>query len=119
MNHREPLVLLVGGDLLGTDRLLTASRSAGFDLEKTSVADLDRALGKTSPTVLVIDLDGGGREAIDAVVRAKERGLLPERTVGYLSHVDEALGEAARAAGIEAQPRGRFWNSLADLFKRG
>lgn len=108
-------ILLVGGDLLGTDRLLTASRAAGLALEKTTAAGLEKALAQSSPALLVIDLDNGRGDAIDAVARAGDRGLLPDRTVGYFSHVDTVLAESARAAGIEPWPRGRFWNSLGEL----
>lgn len=111
----EPFVLLVGGDLLGTDRLLTASRASGLELKKTTAAGLEDVLVHSSPVLLVIDLDGGHRDAVNAVARARDRGLLPDRTVGYFSHVDTALAESARAAGIEAWPRGRFWNSLGEL----
>ncbi|MDQ3956486.1 MAG: hypothetical protein M3285_13160 [Actinomycetota bacterium] len=115
MAPSERFILLVGGDLLGTDRLLTASRAAGFELRKTTVAGLEDALAHSSPALLVIDLDGGRHDAVNAVARARDRGLLPDRTVGYFSHVDTTLADSARAAGIEAWPRGRFWNSLGDL----
>ena len=114
----DRFVLLVGGDLLGTDRLLTASRAAGLGLEKTSAGGLEKKLAQARPVLLVVDLDGGRQEAIEAVARAKERGLLPDRTVGYFSHVDTALADSARVAGIEALPRGRFWTSLGDLLPR-
>ena len=37
------------------------------------------------------------------------------RAIGYFSHVDEALGEAARARGLEAWPRGRLLRDLPTL----
>ena len=65
--------------------------------------------------VVVVDLDDGGPDVLAELATAAERGLLPSRVLGYFSHVQEATGAAARAAGVEAYPRGRFWRELPSL----
>jgi hypothetical protein len=37
------------------------------------------------------------------------------RVIGFGPHVDDALLERARAAGIDARPRSRFFRELPDL----
>jgi hypothetical protein len=67
--------------------------------------------------LVVFDLDEGGDAALQALSVARASGLLPSRVVGYYSHVNRALGQAAEAAGCEAWPRGKFWGSLPELLQ--
>jgi len=60
--------------------------------------------------VVIVDLGRPG--ALDAAASAVERGA---RAVGFASHVDDALLQAAKAAGVEAHPRSRFFSRLTDL----
>jgi hypothetical protein len=110
-------VMLVGGDLMAAARLVDAASAAGASFESTTVDAFSDRLRKIRPTVVVIDLDGGRDAALEQLRAAREEGLLPSRTVGYYSHVDRALGEAAQQAGCEAWPRGRFWGSLEQLLQ--
>ncbi len=110
-------VLLVGGDLMARARLEAAAREAGAELVIASRETLEAELVENRPAMVVLDLDAGGDRLLAALGRARARGLVPERVVGYFSHVDAALGQAAGAAGCEAMPRGRFWRSLAELLR--
>ncbi|MFN2491139.1 MAG: hypothetical protein ABR529_15700 [Actinomycetota bacterium] len=112
----ERSALLVGGDLMARARLEAAASAAGVALHTASPEGLGEALRAAPARWLILDLDQGRRAALDALVRARADGLVPERVVGYFSHVDEELGRAARAAGCEALPRGRFWRTLPELF---
>ena len=56
----------------------------------------------------LIDLDEAG--AVDP----PETG----RAIGYFSHVNEALGAAARAKGLETMPRGRLLRELPTLLSQ-
>jgi DNA-binding NarL/FixJ family response regulator len=109
-------VLLVGGDLMAKSRLVDATSRAGLGLESTTADGFLEAVRTTHPSLVVLDLDGGRNEALEALRAAHETERLP-RVVGYYSHVDRALGEAAAAAGCEAWPRGRFWGSLEKLLQ--
>ena len=110
-------VLLVGGDLMARARLEAAAREAGVELVTASQETLETALLENRPAMVVLDLDDGGDGVLAALDRARARDLVPERVVGYFSHVDAALGQAAGAAGCEAMPRGRFWRSLAEILR--
>ena len=60
----------------------------------------------------------GGFEGFDVVVLDLDEmgapALAPSgaKLVGFYSHVDVSLGEAAERAGIRAVRRGRFWSDL-------
>jgi hypothetical protein len=66
--------------------------------------------------LLILDLDRGREPALDELdsVAAGDR---PPTVVGFFSHVDAGLAIAARAAGCEPIPRGRFWTALPDLLR--
>lgn len=110
-------LLLVGGDLMARSRVEDAARRAG--LEFGQVPALGSAPTGAPPTIVVVDLDSGGREALDALAAARDRGDEPLRAIGYFSHVDAELGEAARGAGLETYPRGRFWRTLPAILAGG
>ncbi|HEY7876133.1 MAG TPA: hypothetical protein VIG64_13540, partial [Actinomycetota bacterium] len=67
------------------------------------------------PGLLILDLDAGRRELLDAVQAARAAGLVPGRVVGFISHVDKELSAAAVDAGCEVFPRGKFWRALEKL----
>lgn len=108
-------VLLVGGDLMAKSRLVDAASRADATLETTTVQNFLDRLRQINPAVVVIDLDGGREEALKELRAASEDELRAARVIGYYSHVDRALGEAAEQAGCEAWPRGRFWSKLDEL----
>lgn len=101
------------------DRLRrVAEETPGRGLATTTPERLVAFLAQnpTAQTV-VVDLDGGGTEALAALATAAEQDLLPGRVLGYFSHVQEQTGKAAREAGVEAYPRGRFWRDLDSLIQ--
>jgi hypothetical protein len=110
-------VLIVGGDLMARSRLVDAASRSGMTLETTQVAGLLEQLREIQPVLLVVDLDEGGEAVLAALVAARENGSLPARVVGFYSHVNRGLGQAAEAAGCEAWPRGKFWGSLPGLLE--
>jgi DNA-binding NarL/FixJ family response regulator len=108
-------VLLVGGDLMAKSRLVDATSQAGLTLESTTVEKFRERLQETNPSVVVLDLDQGREPALTELRAVRDAGELTARVVGYYSHVDRALGEAAEQAGCEPWPRGKFWGSLEQL----
>lgn len=118
MPDKSDRVLLVGGDLMARARLHDAATRGGVDLTTTSPGSIGDALRKQRADVLILDLDGGREPVLKELVRAREEGLAPKRVVGYYSHVDRALGEAAKQAGCDARPRGEFWRILDEVLNR-
>jgi hypothetical protein len=87
-------VVLVTSDLLMRSRLSEAvAVRPGEPLPEADLYLID--LDETGP----MEPPGGGR------------------AIGYFSHVDEALGAAARAKGLEAWPRGRLLRELPTLLR--
>jgi hypothetical protein len=99
-------LLLASRDLAARARVQDAVERSGWSMATASLGDLGRAAAEHAPALLVIDLDEAGVDAL---------GSAGVRAIGFFSHVDRPLAEAARAAGIEAVPRGRFWRTLPQL----
>jgi DNA-binding NarL/FixJ family response regulator len=111
----ERLVLLVTSDLMARERVRSAASQSAMGVRYAAPGSLVEALRTAAPDVLVVDLDAGGAAILQEVAAARAEDVLPERVLGYFSHVDTALGEAAEQAGVEAVRRGRFWSSLPEL----
>jgi hypothetical protein len=118
-NIPERKIVLVGRDLKDRDRLWRASEGvAGRAVAGTDPDRLLAFLTENQPVdLIVVDLDDGGPELLAALATAAEAALLPGRVLGYFSHVREDTGRAARAAGVEAYPRSRFWRELPELLR--
>lgn len=92
-------------------RIERAVANLGAVLVHGSPSQLDDALASQRPDLLILDLDGGGPDLLAALAQSRPS----TRVVGYYSHIDTELGDAARRAGCEPIPRGRFWRSLEDI----
>jgi hypothetical protein len=99
-------LLLASRDLAARARVQDAVERSGWSMATASPGDLGPAAAEHAPALVVIDLDEAGVDAL---------GPPGVRAIGFFSHVDRPLAEAARAAGIEAVPRGRFWRTLPQL----
>ena len=104
-------MLLVGSDLSARARLEAAAQRAGWDLRTCRPDDAAEVVRREPVDLIVADLDYGRDVALEALRD------VTARVVGFYSHVDATLGEAARAAGVEAVPRGRFWRELDELLR--
>ncbi|MGH2731248.1 MAG: hypothetical protein ACRDJI_11660 [Actinomycetota bacterium] len=108
--------VLVGGDLMARARLSEAAARADVELSAVGFGSMTDTLRVQKPDLVILDLDGGREAVLAELQAARAEGLVPERVLGYFSHVDSALSEAAMTAGCRAVPRGRFWSSLDELF---
>jgi hypothetical protein len=104
-------LLLASRDLAARARVEEAAERSGWSLVTARTGDLSRAVADHAPALVVIDLDEAGPSGLDAPAGA---GV---RAIGFFSHVDRPLAEAAQAAGVEAVPRGRFWRTLPQLLE--
>lgn len=105
-------VLLASRDLAAKARVADAAARAGWTMVTARVGDLNGAVEEHSPELVVVDLDEAGEPVVCALGPAPRA-----RIIGFFSHVDTSLGDAARAAGVEAVPRGRFWRTLPQLLE--
>ena len=92
-------------DLMDRSKVAAAVPGVRFVNRPGDLSDGDADL-------VIVDLDRPGVLEVLGNVRAA-------RLVGFASHVGEATMSAARAAGCDAQPRSRFFRSLADLVTAG
>ena len=95
-------------------RVEEAAKRSGARIEVVSSEELGRKVGDGEALVLV-DLDRAGPDGVAALSEVAGRA----RVIGYFSHVDEELGRKARAEGVEALPRGRFWRELPAILAGG
>jgi CheY-like chemotaxis protein len=107
-------VLFIGDDLLARARVEEAAKRSGARLEVVAPEEVDRTVVGSEDLVLV-DLDRAGTDGLAVLSEAAAR----TRVIGYFSHVDEELGRRARAQGVEALPRGRFWRELPAILGPG
>ena len=105
-------VVLASDDLMARARVLEA-------LEVRSVVATTDPTGFSEAVegaaALILDLDRGGAACLEELAALQRSGRAPEVVVGFFSHVDAALGRAAREAGCRALPRGKFWAELPAL----
>lgn len=93
-------------DLMDRSRLAALGDAVEFVTSVESFSEAGRG------DVVIVDLGRAG--ALDAASAAAARGA---RVVGFASHVDDALMSAAKAAGVEAHPRSRFFSHAAELLR--
>jgi hypothetical protein len=96
-----PTVVAFVPDLMDRSRL-----PAGVE----HVTRVEELTGRTADVYLV---DLGRPGALDVA------GALDGRVIGFAAHVDDGLLAAARAAGVEAMPRSRFFVQVRTLLGGG
>ena len=115
VTEERSTIVVVDADLMATARLRDAAERAGWDVLAATKDNLPGRLEGNSVRLLVLDLDRGGKELIDAVSALRDADVDLPRVLAYFSHIDEDLGASALSSGFEAYPRGRFWRSLDEL----
>jgi DNA-binding NarL/FixJ family response regulator len=117
--NRARTALLVGGDLGARARVDAAASGTGVTVVTTTPERMADAMRSDSLDFVILDLDTGRERVLQALQDARADGSAPNQVVGYFSHIDRELGEAARRAGCRAVPRGAFWRDLPALFAEG
>lgn len=107
-------------DLLFASKLDTASKGAGVAVVCClSRDDLLAKARERAPDLIVLDLNAGHLgpvELLGDLAGDDDLGSIP--TVGYCSHVDRDIIEAAEAAGCgTVLPRSAFTERLLDILK--
>lgn len=116
------MVLVAVDDLLFSSKIRTAARAAGVELifARTRSDILARAR-ELRPSLAIFDLNAGKIDPIATIREMKcDPALSAVRTVGYVSHVDTAVIQAAREAGADqVMPRSAFAAQLASVLGGG
>ncbi len=114
MNPRR--VVAVVPDLFFAARIAGAAERAGVGLELVPPAGAFEAIRRRPPDLVILDLHAPGDPlALARALRADPatRGL---RVLGFYAHVERALRDAAREAGVDpVLPRSAFTARLPAL----
>ena len=112
------MILAAVDDLLFSSKIRTTAKQAGVELTfaRTPSEILDRSR-TLQPSLVIFDLNSAKADPVETIAALKRDPLLSSlRTLGFVSHVDTGLIEAARAAGIdEVMARSAFAARLGDI----
>ena len=112
------MVLALVADLMFSSKIRAAASVSGADVRFARTADdavsQARAL---RPSLILLDLNAAPLAPIDTIARLKaDAGSAGARIVGFVSHVQADVIQAARAAGIdEVMARSAFVARLQEL----
>jgi len=104
-----------------TSKIKTTASQLGVAV--TFARSADAALGemrKAAPSLVILDLNNARTNPLGVVAAMKQDPTLASiPTVGYASHVQTDVIDAARQAGVgEVLARSAFTQQLADILKR-
>jgi CheY-like chemotaxis protein len=116
-------VVVAVDDLFFLAKIETVARQSGIRIEEArSARSLEERLrGTPAPRLVILDLDSAACTPIESIRRIKsDPGLAGLRVVGFVSHVEVELKQAAEAAGCDlVVPRSVFSARLADILRSG
>jgi CheY-like chemotaxis protein len=120
MPKQEKRVLAVVNDLFFAVKLTDAAKRSGLALE--FVKDSDQVLEKAAakPSLIVFDLNFDAVNPLDLIEKLKaDTETKGVNLIGYLSHVQGELKQAAQEAGCDmVMARSAFSSNLFQIFKR-
>jgi CheY-like chemotaxis protein len=105
-------------DLIFSIKVSTAAKSLKAEVYFERTGDkLVETIRDKRPSLVIFDLNSVRLRPLDAITALKgDPALRNIRTLGYVSHVDTATIDAARAAGIDqVLARSAFVNQLGDI----
>jgi PleD family two-component response regulator len=112
------MVLAIVDDLMFASKIRSAAAQLGVPVTfaKSSAAAL-ASVRDTAPSLVILDLNNSRTDPLGTVAALKaDAETSAIRTVGYVSHVQTELIEAARQAGVdEVMARSVFAARLADI----
>ena len=116
------MILAAVDDLLFSSKIRTVAKQIGVEVvfARTPADILAQARTRT-PALALFDLNSQQVQPLQTIAALKaDPGLRAIRTVGFVSHVQTGLIEAARKAGTdEVMARSAFAASLADILATG
>jgi CheY-like chemotaxis protein len=115
------MILAVLDDLMFSSKIKTAANQLGVPLVfARSSASALAEMRKSVPSLVIFDLNNPRTDPLGTVAAMHADPVLAAiPTVGYVSHVDTEVINAARQAGVtEVLPRSAFTVQLADILRR-
>ncbi|MBI3401687.1 MAG: response regulator [Acidobacteria bacterium] len=115
------MILAVLDDLMFTSKIKTAANQLGVTVSFARSADA--ALGemrKTAPALVILDLNNARTSPLEIVSAMKnDPALATIPTIGYASHVQTDVIEAARRAGVgDVLARSAFTMQLGEILSQ-
>jgi PleD family two-component response regulator len=114
------MILAVLDDLMFTSKIRTAASRLGVTVTfaRSSAAALAE-MRRNAPSLVILDLNNPRTEPLAIVAGMKqEPALAAVRTVGYASHVQTEVINAARQAGVDdVMARSAFTERLAAILQ--
>jgi len=97
------MVLALLDDLMFRSKIKSAATQAGVAVSFAGSSEAAlTAMRATPPALVILDLNNVRTNPLDVVTAMKaDPSLASVPTVGYVSHVDTATIDAARAAGVD------------------
>ena len=115
-----PKILALVEDLFFAAKIVETAKLTGAEVETVSHGDalLERCL-EERPSLVIVDLNAPGANRGESVRQLKTNSTLAGiPVVGFLSHVQVDLAEAARNAGCDrVLPRSKFTAELAQILR--
>jgi len=109
-------------DLIFSIKISTAAKHLGADVffERTAAGIVPRVREK-HPSLVIFDLNSQKLAPLEAIASLKaDPDLRHVKTLGYVSHVDEATVAAARQAGVDqVMARSAFTQRLPEILGTG
>ncbi len=116
------MILAAVDDMLFSSKIRTTAKNAGIELvfARTPAEILDQARA-LRPSLVIFDLNSIKAEPIETVAALKrDPALAAIPTLGFVSHVQTDVIDAARAAGIDdVMARSAFAARLAEILVAG
>jgi len=115
------MILAVLDDLMFTSKIKTAASQLGATVSFARSKDAALAAMKaTPPSLVILDLNNARVDPLGLVAAMKANpALAATPTVGFVSHVQTDLIDAARAAGVgEVMARSAFTQQLGEILQR-
>jgi CheY-like chemotaxis protein len=115
------MVLAVVDDLLFTSKIKAAAQQLGVDVAfARSSAGALAGMRANVPALVILDLNNPRTDPLGTIAAMKgDPALASIPTVGFVSHVQADLIEAARSAGVdEVLARSAFTSRLPEILTR-
>jgi len=112
------MILIAVDDFLFRSKIRATAKQAGVELTfARTPAEIIEQARALKPSLAIFDLNSAKMEPIETIAALKrDPALASIRTLGFVSHVDTARINAARAAGADdVMARSAFAGQLGDI----